>query len=155
DLQGRQALVSMTQVLIDTFIICSITGITIIMFGSLHNSSIDDGMLTSPAFGNLLGDVVPYLITLGLLLFATSTILGWCYYGEKCLQYLIKNPTAVKTYRTVFVLFIFVGATASIDVVWTLEDVLNGLMAIPNLIGLLGLSGVIILETKRYQQKVK
>ena len=155
DLPGRQALVSMTQVLIDTFIICSITGITIVMSGAWQNSSIDAGVLTSTAFGNLLGDVGPYLITLGLLFFATSTILGWGYYGEKCFQYLIKNPTAVKTYRTVFVLFIFVGATASIDVVWTLADVLNGLMAIPNLIGLLGLSGVIILETKRYQQKVK
>src|SRR5699024_9208432 len=155
DLPGRQALVSMTQVLIDTFIICSITGITIVMSGAWQNSSIDAGVLTSTAFCNLLGDVGPYLITLGLLFFATSTILGWGYYGEKCFQYLIKNPTAVKTYRTVFVLFIFVGATASIDVVWTLADVLNGLMAIPNLIGLLGLSGVIILETKRYQQKVK
>src|SRR5699024_12342147 len=83
------------------------------------------------------------------------TILVCDYYVEKFIKYLIKNPTAVKTYLTVFVLFIFVGATASIDVVWTLADVLNGLMAIPNLIGLLGLSGVIILETKRYQQKVK
>ncbi|MBU5466450.1 sodium:alanine symporter family protein [Virgibacillus sp. MSJ-26] len=155
DLPGRQALVSMTQVLIDTFIICSITGITIVMSGQWQDTSIEAGVLTSSAFGTLLGDVGPYLITLGLLFFATSTILGWGYYGEKCFQYLFKNPTAVKVYRTVFVLFIFVGATASLDVVWTLADVLNGLMAIPNLIGLLGLSGIIIYETKRFQKKVK
>lgn len=155
DLPGRQALVSMTQVLIDTFIICSITGITIVMSGQWKDTSIEAGVLTSTAFGTLLGDVGPYLITLGLLFFATSTILGWGYYGEKCFQYLFKNPTAVKIYRTVFVLFIFVGATASLDVIWTLADVLNGLMAIPNLIGLLGLSGIIIFETRRFQQKVK
>ena len=145
----------MTQVLIDTFIICSITGITIVMSGQWKDTSIEAGVLTSSAFGTLLGDVGPYLITLGLLFFATSTILGWGYYGEKCFQYLFKNPTAVKIYRTVFVLFIFVGATASLDVIWTLADVLNGLMAIPNLIGLLGLSGIIIFETRRFQQKVK
>jgi len=155
DLPGRQALVSMTQVLIDTFIICSITGITIVMSGQWEDSTIEAGVLTSSAFGTLLGDVGPYLITLGLLFFATSTILGWGYYGEKCFQYLFNNPTAVKAYRTVFVLFIFVGATSSLDVVWTLADVLNGLMAIPNLVGLLGLSGIIVFETKRFQQKLK
>ncbi|API91616.1 MULTISPECIES: alanine/glycine:cation symporter family protein [Virgibacillus] len=155
DLPGRQALVSMTQVLIDTFIVCSITGITIVMSGDWQNESIKAGVLTSTAFETLLGSAGPYVITLGLLFFATSTILGWGYYGEKCFQYLFKNPVAVRAYRTVFVLFIFVGATASLDVVWTLADVLNGLMAAPNLIGLLGLSGVIIYETKRFQKKAK
>jgi len=155
DLPGRQALVSMTQVLFDTLIICSITGITIVMSGAWQDTSIEAGVLTASAFQVLLGDFGPYLITLGLLFFASSTILGWGYYGEKCFQYLVKNPTAVTIYRTVFVLFIFVGATATLDVVWSLADVLNGLMAIPNLIGLLGLSGVIILETKRFQEKVK
>src|SRR5690625_3723936 len=155
DLPGRQALVSMTQVLFDTLIICSITGITIVMSGAWQDTSIEAGVLTSTAFQVLLGDFGPYLITLGLLFFASSTILGWGYYGEKCFQYLVKNPTAVTVYRIVFVLFIFVGATATLDVVWSLADVLNGLMAIPNLIGLLGLSGVIIYETKRFQEKVK
>lgn len=155
DLPGRQALVSMTQVFIDTIIICSITGVTIVMSGAWQDQSIEAGVLTSSAFENLLGGAGPYLVTVGLLFFATSTILGWGYYGEKCFQYLVKDPTAVKIYRTVFVLFIYVGATASIDVVWTLADILNGLMAIPNLIGLLGLSGVIMFETKRYQEKMK
>lgn len=155
DLPGRQALVSMVQVLIDTLIICSITGITIVMSGQWQDKSIEAGVLTSAAFETLLGGVGPYLITFGLLFFASSTILGWGYYGEKCFQYLFKSPTAVKGYRTVFVLFIFVGATASIDAVWALADVLNGLMAIPNLIGLLGLSGIIIYETKRFQKKLQ
>lgn len=155
DMPGRQALVSMTQVLIDTIIICSITGITIVMSGLWKEDGVTGGNLTADAFGHLIGDVGPLLITIGLLFFATSTILGWGYYGEKCFQYLFKNPTAVKVYRVVFVLFIFVGATATLDLVWDLADVLNGLMAIPNLIGLLGLSGVIILETKRFQKKVK
>lgn len=155
DMPGRQALVSMTQVLFDTLIICSITGITIVMSGQWEDKSIEAGVLTSAAFQTLLGDFGPYLITFGLLFFASSTILGWGYYGEKCFQYLVKNPTAVTIYRAVFVLFIFVGATATLDAVWSLADVLNGLMAIPNLIGLLGLSGVIIYETKRFQEKVK
>lgn len=155
DLPGRQALVSMTQVVIDTFIVCSITGITIVMSGEWTDTSIEAGVLTSSAFGVLLGSVGPYLITFGLLFFATSTILGWGYYGEKCFQYLWDNPTAIKVYRIVFVLFIFVGATISLDTIWTLADVLNGLMAIPNLIGLLGLSGVIIAESKRFDKKRK
>lgn len=155
DLPGRQALVSMVQVLFDTLIICMITGITIVMSGLWEDKTIEAGVLTSAAFEQLVGSIGPYLITLGLLFFASSTILGWAYYGEKCFQYLIKSPTAIWVYRTVFVLFIFVGATASLDSVWTLADILNGLMAIPNLIGLIGLSGIIVLETKRFQQIVK
>src|SRR5699024_7071138 len=118
DLPGRQALVSMVQVLIDTFIICSITGITIVLSGQWEDKSIEAGILTASAFNVLIGDIGPYLITFGLLFFATSTILGWGYYGEKCFQYLTRNETAVTIYRIVFVLFIFVGATVSLDVIW-------------------------------------
>lgn len=155
DLPGRQALVSMVQVFFDTLIICMITGITIVMSGLWEDKSIEAGVLTSAAFEQLVGSIGPYLVTLGLLFFASSTILGWAYYGEKCFQYLIKSPKAIWVYRTIFVLFIFVGATSSLDLVWTFADILNGLMAIPNLIGLIGLSGIIVLETKRLQQKVK
>ena len=89
------------------------------------------------------------------IFFATSTILGWGYYGEKCFQYLFPTKRgAVIGYRIAFVLFIMVGAVVSLDLVWMLADVLNGLMAIPNLIGLLGLSGVIVMETKRFQEKI-
>ncbi len=155
DLPGRQALVSMTQVLFDTLIICSITGITIVMSGQWQDTSIEAGALTAAAFGTFLGGAGPIIVAIGLIFFATSTIFGWGYYGEKCFQYLFPNRTAVKVYRLAFVLFIFVGATAELNVIWALADVLNGLMAIPNLIGLLGLSGVIIFETKRIQTKIK
>ncbi|KXH78825.1 sodium:alanine symporter family protein [Sporosarcina sp. HYO08] len=155
DMPGRQALISMTQVFFDTLIICSITGVTIVMSGQWKDTAISGGNLTAAAFGHFLGAAGPYVVAIGLIFFATSTILGWSYYGEKCFQYLVPNGSAVIGYRIVFVLFIFVGATASLDVVWALADVLNGLMAIPNLIGLLGLSGIIVLETKRFQAKIK
>ncbi|WAA12773.1 alanine/glycine:cation symporter family protein [Fervidibacillus halotolerans] len=155
DLPGRQALVSMVQVFFDTLIICSITGITIVMSGLWEDESIGAGVLTSSAFEALIGSIGPYLITFGILFFASSTILGWGYYGEKCFQYLFKNPAAIWVYRTIFVLFIFIGATTSLDLIWALADILNGLMAIPNLIGLIGLSGVIVMETKRIQAKLK
>ncbi|PIC57360.1 sodium:alanine symporter family protein [Sporosarcina sp. P12(2017)] len=154
DMPGRQALVSMTQVLFDTLIICSITGVTIVMSNKWQDQSIDAGTLTAEAFGSFLGGVGPILVSIGLVFFATSTILGWSYYGEKCFQYLFPNRTAVLAYRVIFVAFIYVGATASLDLVWILADVLNGLMAIPNLIGLLGLSGVVIMETRRFKKKI-
>lgn len=154
DYPGRQALVSMTQVLFDTLVICSITGVTIVMSDKWKDSSIDAGALTAEAFGSFLGGAGPIIVSIGLIFFATSTILGWSYYGEKCFQYLIPNRIAVLIYRVVFVLFIFVGATASLDLVWILADVLNGLMAIPNLIGLLGLSGIVVMETRRFKKKI-
>ncbi|BAQ08730.1 sodium:aminoacid symporter [Bacillus sp. OxB-1] len=155
DMPGRQALISMTQVLFDTLVICTITGLTIVMSGKWDGQGIEADFLTAEAFGAFLGSAGPIVVSIGLIFFATSTILGWSYYGEKCFQYLFPNPKAVFTYRVIFVLFIFVGATAKLGVVWALADVLNGLMAIPNLIGLLGLSGIIVLETKRFQAKIK
>ncbi|GKV65072.1 MULTISPECIES: sodium:alanine symporter family protein [unclassified Sporosarcina] len=154
DYPGRQALVSMTQVLFDTLIICSITGVTIVMSNQWQDKSIDAGTLTAAAFGSFLGGIGPILVSIGLVFFATSTILGWSYYGEKCFQYLVPNRIAVIIYRVIFVAFIYVGATSSLDLVWLLADVLNGLMAIPNLIGLLGLSGVVVLETRRFKKKI-
>ena len=136
ELPGREALGSMTQVLFDTLVICSITGVTIVMSGQWKDTSIEAGALSAAAFGTFLGDVGPIVVSIGLLFFATSTIFGWGYYGEKCFQYLFPNVLAVRFYRLAFVLFIFVGATASLDVIWALADVLNGLMAIPTLIRL-------------------
>lgn len=154
DMPGRQALISMTQVLFDTLIICSITGVTIVM-SNKWQEGVATGSLTAEAFGSFLGSAGPIVVAIGLIFFATSTILGWSYYGEKCFQYLFPNNKAVFAYRVVFVLFIFVGSVISLEAVWALADVLNGLMAIPNLIGLLGLSGVIVMETKRFQAKIK
>ncbi|MFS0690308.1 sodium:alanine symporter family protein [Sporosarcina sp. 179-K 8C2 HS] len=155
DMPGRQALISMTQVFFDTLVICSITGVTIVMSGQWKDKSIDAGALTAEAFGTFLGGAGPIIVAIGIVFFATSTILGWGYYGEKCFQYLFPKQGAVLGYRIAFVAFIIVGSLVSLDIVWLLADVLNGLMAIPNLIGLLGLSGVIIMETKRFKTKIE
>ena len=102
DLPGRQALVSMTQVLFDTLVICSITGVTIVMSGQWKDTSIEAGALSAAAFQTFLGPAGTIVVAIGLLFFATSTIFGWGYYGEKCFQYLFPNNTAVKVYRVVF-----------------------------------------------------
>lgn len=155
DLPGRQALVSMTQVFLDTFLICSITGVTIVMAGMYNDTSLAANELTSASFGHFLGDFGPYVVAIGLVFFASSTIFGWAYYGEKCFQYLFKNPSLLIIYRIAFVIMVFIGSVVSLDLIWTFSDIANGLMAIPNLIGLLGLSGVVVYETKRIQDKLK
>lgn len=154
DYPGRQGLVSMTQVFIDTIIVCSITGITIVM-ADLHQTGIDGGALTGASFGAFLGSPGLYIVSIATILFAYSTLIGWSYYGEKCFNYLIKNPKAVTYYRTVWVLVVFVGSVTVIDIVWLFSDIFNALMAVPNLIGLLGLSGVVAYETKRFMKVAK
>lgn len=155
DLPGRQGLVSMTQVFIDTLIICSITGITIVMSGLYTDDTLEGSALTTAAFEQFLGPIGPIIVAVGLIFFASSTIIGWSYYGEKCFQYLFKNPALLIVYRIAFIAMVFVGATVSLDVIWMFSDIMNGLMALPNLIGLIGLSGVIALETKRILAKIK
>ncbi|TFD99620.1 alanine/glycine:cation symporter family protein [Jeotgalibacillus salarius] len=155
DMPGRQGLVSMTQVLIDTLIICSITGVTIVMAGLYEDGDLQGGALTSASFEYFLGDIGPILVTVGLIFFASSTIIGWSYYGEKCFQYLVGTKKFNIFYRLLFVIAVMVGSVASLDVVWVFSDVMNGLMAFPNLIGLLGLSGVVAYETKRIREKIK
>jgi AGCS family alanine or glycine:cation symporter len=88
-------------------------------------------------------------VAISLASFAYSTIIGWCYYGEKAIEYLFKEP-AVKPYRVIFTIMVLVGATVKLELVWTFADVMNGLMAFPNLIGLIGLSKVVVEETKKY-----
>ncbi|PWI25313.1 sodium:alanine symporter family protein [Kurthia sibirica] len=155
DYPGRQALISMTQVFLDTILICSVTGLTIVMSGVYTDTSLVANQLTVAAFDFYLGSWGPYVVAIGLIFFASSTIMGWAYYGEKCLQYLFKSSTAIIIYRVVFSMFVFVGATISLDLIWTFSDVANGLMAIPNLIGLIGLSGVIVAETKIIRDVLK
>lgn len=156
DLPGRQGLISMTQVFFDTIIICSITGITIVMSGLYKTTDKDGaGTLTSGAFEHFLGGIGPIIVAIGLIFFASSTILGWAYYGEKCFQYLFKSPSLLIVYRVLFIAMVFVGSVVSLDLIWTFSDVANGMMAIPNLIGLLGLSGVIAYETKKIREKLK
>lgn len=142
-----QALVSMTQTFIDTIIVCTMTGLVLILSG-LWSSGETGAALTTMAFAAEMPGGA-HVVTIGIILFAYSTILGWCYYGEKSIEYLF-GVKAVMPYRIVFVLFVGVGAMAKLSFVWNLSDTMNGLMAIPNLIGLLFLTPVVVSETKKY-----
>ncbi|MYL34865.1 amino acid carrier protein [Pontibacillus yanchengensis] len=153
DYPGRQALVSMTQVFLDTLLVCTITGLTIVM-GGKYTSDIIDSDLTAESFGYFLGNTGSMIVTIGLVFFAFSTIIGWSYYGEKCFGYLT-NQRGITLYRIIFVTFVFIGGVSKLAVAWAFADVMNGLMAFPNLIGLLGLSGVVVAETKRFMKVMK
>ncbi|SDH72634.1 alanine or glycine:cation symporter, AGCS family [Alteribacillus persepolensis] len=157
DYPGRQALVSMTQVFIDTIIICSITGISLVM-GELYlnaQSDVEGAALTSNTFEQFLGPAGAFIVSIGLVFFAYSTMLGWSYYGERCMYYLTKHPSSIMIYRIIFVIAIFFGAVIELNMVWSIADIMNGLMAAPNLIGLLGLSSVVVAETAFFLQRKK
>jgi len=144
-----QALVSMTQTFIDTIVICSLTGFAILVSG-LWNSGETGVPLTSSAFTTALpGEWGGMVVSLGIIFFAYSTILGWSYYGEKSLEFLLGSKS-IMPYRILFCIFVFIGAVAKLDVVWTFADIMNGLMAVPNLVGLLGLGTIVAAETKNY-----
>ncbi|HSN69515.1 MAG TPA: alanine:cation symporter family protein, partial [Thermoanaerobaculia bacterium] len=150
----RQALVSMTQTFIDTIVVCSFTGIAIVSTGA-WTSGADGAEMTQLAFRTgLPGEWGGYIVAVSLSMFAYSTILGWSYYGEKSLEFLL-GEWSNKPYRVLFVIASFFGAVFHLDFVWTLSDVMNGLMALPNLIGLLLLSGVIAAETRGYLKRHK
>jgi AGCS family alanine or glycine:cation symporter len=146
---ARQALVSMTQTFIDTIIVCSFTGIVILVTGAWTSGEDGAGMTQLAFREGLPGQWGGWIVAISLAMFAYSTILGWSYYGETSAEYLF-GSRIVKPYRVLFVIASYFGAVVHLDVVWTLADVMNGLMALPNLIGLLLLSGVIVAETKRY-----
>ncbi|MBE0570672.1 MAG: sodium:alanine symporter family protein [Ignavibacteriaceae bacterium] len=144
-----QALVSMTQTFIDTIIICSMTGFAILVSDVL-GTGLTGATLTQKAFETALpGQWGGIVVSIGLIFFAYSTILGWSYYGEKSVEYLL-GEKSVKPYRLLFVIIVFVGAIVKLDLVWTFADIMNGLMALPNLIALLGLSGMVAAETRNY-----
>ncbi|MTI81953.1 MAG: sodium:alanine symporter family protein [Firmicutes bacterium] len=154
DHPGRQALVSMTGTFLDTIVVCSITGLALTIAGmkGVVAEGLEGAPLTAASFGGLLpGEIGSYLVTIGLIFFAYSTVLGWSYYGEKCFQYMFGSKGII-LYRWAFVLVAFWGATQSLDTVWFIADTLNGAMAVPNLIGLLFLSGVIVSETKKFNE---
>ncbi len=145
----EQALVSMTGTFIDTIIICTMTGLVLIVTGAWHSGT-EVSALTKSAFDiGLPGNSGGFIVSFGIIFFAYSTILGWAYYGEKCTEYLL-GVKALFPYRVVFSLCVALGATIKLELVWNFADVMNGLMAIPNLIGLIGLSGVIVAETQRF-----
>ncbi|SFB11372.1 alanine or glycine:cation symporter, AGCS family [Lentibacillus halodurans] len=150
DVPARQALISMTQVFIDTIIVCTVTGLTLTM-ANLYATGTEGAALTAQSFEALLPGYGDVIVAVTLLSFIFSTILGWAYFGEKCFTYLVGDNLTM-LYRVIFVLAIIPGATLSLETVWNLGDIFNGLMAIPNLIGLLFLSGVIVKETKRFNE---
>ncbi|SDB80081.1 alanine or glycine:cation symporter, AGCS family [Raineyella antarctica] len=146
----RQGLVSMTQTFIDTIIVVSMTGLVIVTTGAWQVPGLKASQITSAAFDmGLPGDWGHYLVTIAVIFFAYSTVLGWEYYGERNAERLW-GVRAVYVYRVVFTLVVFVGATIELDTVWTFSDIANGLMALPNLIGLLVCGGLIARETRAY-----
>ncbi len=152
DHPARQGLVSMTGTFIDTIIVCSITGIVLVMGYIMAGNSFGDqtgAVLTIGVFDKLLPGVGGWVVTFGIIFFAYSTILGWSYYGEKCATYLLGGKF-VLPYRIIYIASVFVGCIATLDLVWLFADTFNGLMAVPNLIALLLLSGVIAKESKDF-----
>jgi alanine or glycine:cation symporter, AGCS family len=145
----RQAMVSMTQTFIDTLVVVSFTGLAIITTG-VWTSGETGAVLTRMAFERgLPGEWGGIIVTLGVVFFAFSTLLGWAYYGERNMDRLF-GRAAVVPYRLIFVVMIFIGAVQELEVVWTFADIMNGLMALPNLVGLLLLSGLIARETRAF-----
>lgn len=149
----RQALVSMTGTFLDTIVVCSITGLVLVM-GGIYTNGETGAALTTNTFNQLLPGPGGWIVTIGLVFFAYSTILGWSYYGEKCAAYLL-GERFVLPYRIIYVASVMLGTIASLDLVWAAADTFNGLMAVPNLIALVLLSGVIVKETRDFTAKRK
>ena len=143
----RQALVSSTGTFWDTVVVCLMTGLVVVITGE-WTKGVGGAALTKAAFAEF-PTIGPIVLTIGLLTFVFSTILGWSYYGEKAAEYLF-GPRAIAPYRWLWVAAVMVGAVASLPMVWSFADIANALMAIPNLISLLALNGVIVAETQKY-----
>ena len=150
----RQGLVSMTGTFIDTIVICTLTGISIVLTGAWQVEGLEGVAVTTYAFQQGLpfpAAVSSFVLMICLVFFAFTTILGWDYYSERCLEYLSGgNMKHVKVYRWVYILAVFIGPYMTVSAVWTIADIFNGLMAIPNMIALFALSGVVVKETKDF-----
>ncbi|WP_186430789.1 sodium:alanine symporter family protein [Clostridium sp. BSD9I1] len=153
----RQGLISMTGTFIDTIIVCTMTGLTLILTGA-WKANLAGAAMTNAAFtqGMPIEVLGEFIITVGLMFFAFTTILGWNYYGERCAEYLF-GVKGIKPYRYIFIAIVAIGGLSilKLDLIWIIADIVNGLMAIPNLIALVGLSPVVIHETKLYFEKLK
>jgi alanine or glycine:cation symporter, AGCS family len=143
----RQALVSSTGTFWDTVVVCAMTGLVVVNSGEWTQGH-QGAALTKAAFGDL-PVIGPLVLTVGLLTFVFSTILGWSYYGEKAVEYLF-GTVAIRPYRFLWVVAVMVGSVASLKSVWAFADIANGLMAVPNLVALIGLSGVLVTETRTH-----
>ena len=153
-----QGLVSMLGTIIDTVIICTMTGLSIVITGA-WDMGLEGVSVTTKAFQIGLPfpeQVASFVLMLCLVFFAFTTILGWNYYSEKCLEYLVGDKkTVLKGYRWLYILAVFIGPFMTVSAVWTIADIFNGLMALPNLVALVALSGVVVAETKKYFEKQK
>lgn len=153
----RQGLVSMTGTFIDTIVICTLTGLSIVLTGAWQVDGLEGVQVTTYAFQNGLpfpAEVSSFILMLCLVFFAFTTILGWDYYSERCLEYLSGgNMKHVKVYRWIYILAVFIGPYMTVSAVWTIADIFNGLMAIPNMIALFALSGVVVKETRDFFQR--
>ncbi|WP_071132030.1 alanine/glycine:cation symporter family protein [Alterileibacterium massiliense] len=155
----RQGLVSMTGTFIDTIVICTMTGLSIVLTGAWKQEGLEGVQVTSYAFRNGLpfpAQLSSFVLVICLVFFAFTTILGWDYYSERCLEYLTdSNFKVIKGYRYIYILAVFIGPYMTVSAVWTIADIFNGLMAIPNMIALFALSGVIVKETRDFFDKDK
>lgn len=155
----RQGLVSMTGTFIDTIVICTMTGLSIVLTGAWKQEGLEGVQVTSYAFRNGLpfpAQLSSFVLVICLVFFAFTTILGWDYYSERCLEYLTdSNFKIIKGYRYIYILAVFIGPYMTVSAVWTIADIFNGLMAIPNMIALFALSGVIVKETRDFFDKDK
>ncbi|HEM3669366.1 TPA: sodium:alanine symporter family protein [Streptococcus suis] len=150
----EQGLISMTGTFIDTLIICSLTGLSILVTDQWTTEGLAGAPLTQAAFATVFGNTGSIALTISLVLFAFTTILGWSYYGERCIEFLF-GTKSILPYRLLFVAMVALGGFLKLDLIWTIADIVNGLMALPNLIALLALSPVIIKETRQYFAKRK
>jgi AGCS family alanine or glycine:cation symporter len=150
----RQGLVSMTGTFIDTIVICTLTGLSIVLTGAWQVEGLEGVQVTTYAFQH--GLPIPpqfssFVLMICLVFFAFTTILGWDYYSERCLEYLTKgNKRTILTYRWIYILAVFIGPYMTVSAVWTIADIFNGLMAIPNMIAMFALSGVVAKETREF-----
>ena len=156
---ARQGLVSMTGTFIDTIVICTMTGISVVIAGSWMNPDLEGVEITMDAFQKGLpfpNEVATFSLMICLVFFAFTTILGWNYYGERCVEYLFnRNKSVVQGYRWLYIAAVFIGPYMTVAAVWNIADVFNALMAFPNLVALLALNGVVVRESKDYFTRLK
>ena len=154
----RQGLVSMTGTFIDTIVICTLTGLSIVITGAWQVEGLEGVAVTTYAFQNGLpfpAQVSSFVLMLCLVFFAFTTILGWAYYSERCLEYLVNGKKFVITaFKWFYILAVFIGPFMTVSAVWTIADICNGLMAFPNLVALLALNGDVVSETRGYLERV-
>ena len=152
----RQGLISMTGVFITTIVVCTMTGLVVLSSGLLDTSALDGSVLASQAFRiSLPGSIGEYIVTIGIIFFSFTTIIGWCYYGERCAVYLTGGTKIIAPYKVLYILMLVIAPFLALDAIWTLADITNALMVYPNLISLLFLQKDVIHETKLFWQNEK